>query len=407
MQVFLGKMEKKDLILVVGFYFYTYLASKILGMKKILFVFLIAGIIGCDEKSQNVQQEGYVPELIITDSLVIDRLTTPFMADVKSDHSEFLFYDWKTSEFLRISPEGDILQTANLTGDGKNSMQAGYFIAARYGAQNEIIVHTITGTYFYEPDFNLIRKVENDFELVTRTVGGSRSFDTFEGVLYTFSMEEKDRPDLINAENYSIQYPFTTLRDINTLKPFKTEFIPKESSLAQNPGYYTLLDPYVQFQNGELLMIFPNSPELYIYEFPSLNLKDIWELDPENNFKLTQPTYPSDPAGFIKSFGGDEYSGFVFSNGYLLTKYKEALPSDELQKITPENISSEATGEILGKYRSNFNYQIFKEGDMLWEGKWDVNLSINRDLIFASYKPGEDPNASEKDVQTFYFYELR
>ncbi len=376
-------------------------------MKNFLLIPLFTFLFACSEKTKESKTESYIPELVITDSLVIDRLTKPLMVDVKTDHSEFLFYDWKMSEFLRISPAGEILKTANLTGDGKNSMQAGYFIAARYGKENEIIVQTITGTYVYAPDFTLLRKVDNDYELVTRTIGGSRSFDTFNDVLYTFSIENEDRDKFIKSEKYSIEYPFITLRDINTFKPLKTEYIPKESEIAKNPGYYTQLDPFVKFQNGELLMIYPNSPELYVYDIPSLELKDIWELDPGNNFRLTEPTFPSDPAGFIKSFGGQEYGGFTFSNGYLLTKYKDALSPEELQKITPENISSEATSEILDKYRSDFNYQIFKEKEKLWEGRWDIKLSIMRDLIFASYKPGEDPMAVEKDVQTFYFYELR
>jgi hypothetical protein len=51
--------------------------------------------------------------------------------------------------------------------------------------------------------------------------------------------------------------------------------------------------------------------------------------------------------------------------------------------------------------------QIFKEEEKIWEGQWDINLKVRRNLIYSNAKIGEDPNSVEKDVQTLYFYELR
>ncbi|WP_373397540.1 hypothetical protein V8V91_23790 [Algoriphagus halophilus] len=140
-------------------------------MKQIFWVFLLSAMLSCSEKATDTIETKNIPELVVVDSLVIDRLTKPSLVDVKTDHSEYLFYDWKTSEFLRISPNGEILESANLTGDGKNSMQAGYFVAARYGKDNELLIQTISGTYVYDLDFRLKEKWENNYELVTRTVG--------------------------------------------------------------------------------------------------------------------------------------------------------------------------------------------------------------------------------------------
>lgn len=376
-------------------------------MKNFLYLLLFAGFIACSEKNQETQSEAYIPELVIIDSLVIDRLTKPFMIDVKPDHSEFLFYDWKTSEFLRVSESGEVLKTADLTGDGKNSMQAGYFIGAKYAADDKILILTLSGIYEYDLDFTLKNKVTNSFELVTRTVGGSKSFDTFEDYLYTFSVEVKDRSTVFKSEYFSNSYPFITLRDIKSFEIVKSDSVPLESQMAKNPGFYTLLDPIVKYRAGELYMIFPNSPEIYVYDFPSLNLKDHWKLNPGDFYKLTEPTEPEDMRSYINSLGGGAFSEFTFSNDYLLTIYQNAIPSDELQLITPENISSDKSSEIIMKYRNQPNYQIFKGKDKVWEGVWDIKLSIQRDLIFSTSKLGEDPSAVEKDMQTFYFYELK
>ncbi len=59
------------------------------------------------------------------------------------------------------------------------------------------------------------------------------------------------------------------------------------------------------------------------------------------------------------------------------------------------------------KYKSIPNYQIFKGQEKLWQGKMDVKLWSVRDVLYSSAKPGEDPEAVEKDMQTIYFYELK
>lgn len=375
-------------------------------MKQIFWIFLLAVLLSCSEQTTETSQTKEVPELVVVDSLVIDRLTKPTMVDVKSDHSEYLFYDWKTSEFLRVSPKGEILKSADLTGDGKNSMQAGYFVAARYGAGDELLIQTITGTYVYDPDFVLKEKWENKYELVTRTVGGSPGFDTNGEILYTFSIEQNDRPEIIKKEEYSIAYPFITLRDLETYEIIQSEYIPKESQLAKNPGLFAKLDPLVQFGKNKLYLLFPNSPELYEYQLPELTLVDRWDLNPANNFKLIEPAELGSNQEFFKSLAAGDYINFAFSNGYLLTSYYPAAPKDEVEALPKNAIGGKEFMELVDEHKSIPTYQIFKEKEKLWEGDFDIKLNVIRDLIFASYLPGEDPEAVEKDVQTIYFYEL-
>lgn len=376
-------------------------------MKQIFWIFLLAASLSCREKTTETIQANEVPELVVIDSLVIDRLTKPTLVDVKTDHSEYLFYDWKTAEFLRISPDGEILKSADLTGDGKNSMQAGYFVAARYGAGDELLIQTITGTYVYDPDFVLKEKWENNYELVTRTVGGSPGFDTNGEFLYTFSIEQNDPPEIIKKEEYSIAYPFITLRDLETYEIIQSEFIPKESQLAKNPGYFAKLDPLVQFGPNKLYLLFPNSPELYEYQLPELTLVDHWDLNPGNNFKLIEPAELGSNQEFFKSLAAGDYINFSFSNGYLLTSYYPAAPKDEVEALPKNAIGGKEFMELVDEHKSIPTYQIFKEKEKLWEGDFDIKLNVIRDVIFASYLPGEDPEAVEKDVQTIYFYELR
>ena len=101
-------------------------------------------------------------------------------------------------------------------------------------------------------------------------------------------------------------------------------------------------------------------------------------------------------------------------------KTKEMInlsPSGEIKAIANlngdgKNSYQEVVGgpefnELSKKYKSKSFYQIFKEEEKIWEGKWDINLKVRRNLIYSNAKLGKDPNAVEKDVQTLYFYEIR
>ncbi|TXE02662.1 hypothetical protein [Algoriphagus aquimarinus] len=99
-------------------------------MKNFLPVLLFAVLVACSDKTQEKLSDVYVPELVITDSLVIDHLTELGMIDVKEDHSEFLFFDWKTNELIRVDNSGEIILKANRSEDGKDSYKTQYFITA-------------------------------------------------------------------------------------------------------------------------------------------------------------------------------------------------------------------------------------------------------------------------------------
>lgn len=363
---------------------------------------------GPSDSEKIVEGEKYVPQLVITDSLLIDRLTQPTLIDVNNEKSEFLFYDFKTSEFFRISKSGELLKTANLTGDGRNTIQSTYFVGAKYGGNNEIVIQTMTATFIYDLDFQLKNKETSDFSLVLPRVGGSRGFETYGDYIYTFSIDENDRsPELMQAKNFSNAYPFITLRDSQTLTIVKSDSVPSTSYVAQHPGQYLDLDPIVKFSTEEMFVLFPNSPEMYVYDFPSLKLKDQWDLNPENTYRQMEPSSPGGEIDVYRSLSAGRYQNFAFSNDYLLTAYQGAVPQDEVAELANYPSDGDEYKAIVKKYRSMPHYQLFEGKGKIWEGQWDIKLSMVRDVIFAFSKPGEDPNAFEKDIQTIYFYELR
>ncbi|TXE02663.1 hypothetical protein [Algoriphagus aquimarinus] len=188
----------------------------------------------------------------------------------------------------------------------------------------------------------------------------------------------------------------------------RSDVIPAESQIASSPGKYNNLDPIVKIVNDEMFVLFPNSPEMYVYTFPELILQRNWALDPGDSYKQILPT--RDDAsfeGFLNALASSEYTNFIFSNDYLLTQFDGFAPQEEVDKLPREFIGGPEFMKLANKYKSIYNYQIFKGEQKLWQGTWDVNLWSVRDVLYSNAKPGEDPDAMENDVQTIYFYELK
>jgi len=370
---------------------------------------MLAVAAACGEKTQEIQSEAYIPELVITDSLVIDHLTSLGMIDVKYDHSEFLMYDFKTSEFVRVDKSGEILLKANRSEDGKDSFKSSYFTTAHYIQNDQVLVITHTSAFIYDLDFNLIETKKVNFELVTRTIGGSRAALSSGEYLYTFSLDVTgDVRAIVESDDFSVVYPFMTVRDINSLDTLHTAYIPKGTQMAINPGQYNNLDPIVKLVKDEMFVLFPNSPEMYVYGFPELKFKRKWALNPGKSYKQILPTKDETSfEGFLKALASSEYTNFGFSNSYLLTQFTGFAPQEEVDQLPRDYVGGSEFIELANKYKSTSYYQIFKGEEKLWQGIWDVNLRSVRDVLYSNAKPGEEPDAVEKDMQTYYFYELR
>jgi len=370
-----------------------------------VFLFLM---ISCGEKEQaQTPAERYIPELVLKDSLVIDRLTELYPLDVKSDPKEFLFYDWITNEIMRVNSGGEILAIADLVSDGKNSFRRSHFINANYGANDEVVIQTDLAIFRYDLDFNLKENQNTDYQLVTRRVGGSRSFQTFGDFIFTFSYKPIDSESYQTVDDLLSSYPLLNIRDAKSLEIINQSIIPASSQMVKSPGIYYQLDPIVHLKNELLYLLFPNSPEIYIYKFPELELINQWDLNPGETYQQIKPAKKGeDLSGFFNSLAANEYQYFVFSNDYLLTMLEDAAPKADVDAL-PKGMISDEFIALTQKYKNKYSYQVFMEGEKLWQGRWDIRLESIRDLLFSTEKVGIIPGEVERDVQTFYFYELK
>jgi hypothetical protein len=377
-------------------------------MHKLLFALTSILILSCSSENRKEKSgSDYVPELVIVDSLVIDRLTVPSVLDVSSDGNTFLMYDFKTSEFLLVDTMGEIIVSSVLRGDGKNQMGDQYFVTANFISNNEILIQNFWNIFRYGLDFELIEKKESPYTLITRNVGGGRSSYIFDNYLYTFSVDKSDEKSYYQSEKDNL-YPFIQIRNYPFLEIVAETSFPSTTEMVKSPGEYLNMEPVLKMKGSKLFALYPNSKELYTYTFPDLELIDTLDLNPGKSFSQVKPTFKEEPplSGFFKNLAGSDFLNFHFSNEYLLTWYEGAAPQDEVDGLPRESVGGEEFMKIVKKYKKPF-YQIFKNEEKLWEGELDVKLLSIKDKLFSFSKPGEDPNAVEKDVQTLYFYELR
>jgi len=161
---------------------------------------------------------------------------------------EYLLYDWNTKEIMRVDSEGEVLAIADLVSDGKNSFRRSYFINANYGANDEVVIQNWPSAVSIWSWFYLKENQNTDYQLVTRRVGGSRSFQTFGDFIFTFSYKPKDSESYQTVDDLLSSYPLLNIRDAKSLEIINQSTIPASSQMVKYPGIYFQLDPYPAFK---------------------------------------------------------------------------------------------------------------------------------------------------------------
>ncbi|MBT0811217.1 hypothetical protein KIH41_07985 [Litoribacter ruber] len=348
----------------------------------------------------------YEPELIVTDSLIIDYLGNLQLLDFKPDRSEYLLYDFQRSELVRVDQKGTIRQKANRSMDGKDSYQSRFFITANYRDNGDLLIETFGGLFVYDSALTLKEKRKLPYELATGIIGGSRVTLPIADYLYAFSVGTDDRDRLQDASSLHT-YPFLTAYDLASDQVTAREPMPEKSQMVQNPGVYRSMDPIPLYRDGLLHLMFMYSPEIYVYDFPSLKLKEVLNLNPEPTYRQLAPVKNNESFDrFFSELASSHYTGFAHSNGYLLTSYMAAAPQEEVDALPKDVVGGPDYLVVRDKYKNPY-YQVFSEKEKVWEGKWDVDLKMHKDVIYSTHQPGVDPQVQERDEVVFYFYELK
>ncbi|WP_144604840.1 hypothetical protein [Algoriphagus algorifonticola] len=377
-------------------------------MKYSFFVFIsVLVLISCSQKQSDKNSKQYVPKLVLVDSMRIDRLVVPTLLDYSDDAQKFLLFDFKSNEFILTDNSGNILKVANRAQDGPDSYKSKYFTAAQFMSENQILIETYAGTYIYDLDFNLLEARVPNVTVYTRFLGNTPSLLISDAYQYKFGYIQDDSDKIFSKDGPLVgQYDFLKTLDLKGNVLFEAP-IPSSVNFLQFPGGYFSYEANSLIKDDLLYLQFLMTPKVYIYQFPELILVDSLELKPGKDFKVIKPS-PGDNFGAIfEELRGSTFSDFTISNEYLITWYLKGTPDEEVDALDRRVVGDEKYMSVEEKYKTPI-YQIFKDDKKLWEGEWPIKLQAKKELLYSvNAKFGEDPNAEERDFQTFYFYELK
>ncbi len=379
-------------------------------MKNLILLTIIAfGLISCGTSQQDTSVESNsVPELTLVDSLQIDRLVVPTLLDYSENGKHYIFFDFKSNEFMLADDTGRLLTAANRAEDGPNSYKSSYFTAARFVGKNQILIETYTGSFLYDFEFNLIDTKPSKIQLLTRMMGDTPGFLADENYQFKFGFLESDMDQIrVDDQMKMDSYDFLKVSNNDGEVEFSSK-VPRSVNYISKPGKYMGYDPIAKIEGDRIYLQFMLTPIIYTYSFPELKILDSLFLNPGPDFKAIEPAPEQENFGvFFEELRGSRYEDFIFSNDYLLTWYLKGSPDEEVDALDRRVVGDEKYQAVEEKYKTPV-YQIFKGKEKVWEGEWPIKLNTKKDLLYSvNAKPGEDPNLVERDVQTLYFYELR
>ncbi|WP_075350572.1 hypothetical protein [Algoriphagus marinus] len=318
-------------------------------MKKILspVLLLVASLFSSCEKSAESDFEStptsYSLELL--DSLDLEILGDPLIADVSADASKFLFYDFASSDIITTDKKGEILSRFSKKEDTPDAY--GFMMEVPgFFKSNQIVVMGMKGIFLYDLEGNMIQKIDHPESVgiagFMTFPGKSTESTQLDGKDYLLSKSVRSHDSFQGEMKFYTSFKALELIDpeSNTIK----EIVPFEegSMFLNGTGYYESdYSPAFESKDGKLYISLGAEQKLYVYDLsPEGTL-----LDTMVSFSI--PGYePLEPKDFSE-----------FSEG-----------SVTLNGSTPaiRNIHL-VDGKILAQYYPGMDPEKLKEAEALWE----------------------------------------
>jgi len=318
-------------------------------MKKPLFpvLLLAAGLFFACEKSSDTVLESAPPSytLELLDSLDLEILGDPFIADVSPDASKFLFYDFASSDLIATDEKGEILSRFSKKEDTPDAYGFMMEVPGLFKS-DQIVVMGMKGIFLYDLEGNMTQKIDHPESV------GMAGFMTFPGKsTESTKLDGKDyllSKSVRSHDSFQGEMKFyTSFKALELIDPESNtakEIIPFEegSMFLNGTGYYESdYSPAFEAKDGKLYICLGAEQKLYVYDLsPEGTL-----LDTMVSFSI--PGYePLEPKDFSE-----------FSEG-----------SVSLNGSTPaiRNIHL-VDGKILVQYYPGMDPEKMKEADALWE----------------------------------------
>ncbi len=239
-----------------------------------LFSLLLAGasLYSCDQNSaenQSIKSEKISLEWEILDSLDLEYLGQPVLADVNETAGKVVFYEYTGQDLLITDLEGNIESKFSKSGDTPDAYGFMMSLPGFYN-ENEISMHGMNGFFLYDLEGNMTKKVKHPEApgavAFMAQIGKTSERTTINGKDYILTKSTRSRDTYPGEEIYYEKFRAIEVIDpetetVNDIVPFE------EGSIFLNGMGYIKSDymPAFEADGNVLFSAMGGEPILYKY----------------------------------------------------------------------------------------------------------------------------------------------
>ena len=330
-------------------------------LSKSTFFLILFAFFSCSENKneESSQNSKHIYTLEVQDSLDLEILGNPLIADVNSDGSNILFYDFASKELIVTNGEGTIQNQFSKTEDTPDSYGFMMEVPGFYKS-DQLVVVGMNGIFLYDIEGNMIQKLDHPESL------NGAGFMSFPGK-HTVSTKFNGKDLLLSksvrmhesfAGESKFYNSFRALELINPESKEITEIVPfeKGSMFLNGTGYFESdYSPAFAAKNEKLYISLGAEQRLNVYNLSETGAK----LDTVISFSIPgfQELEPKELAEFAE--------GTVTINGGT-----PAIRNIHL-----------VDGKVLLHYYTGLDPMKYKEIEILWnQGKSEEGKKLYQKL---------------------------
>ncbi|MEN2283577.1 hypothetical protein AAGF08_15650 [Algoriphagus sp. SE2] len=331
-------------------------------LKTSLYLILFSAF-SCSEKSEStIEPTSYSLEIL--DSLDLNILGDPLIADVKSDGSKFLFYDYASSDLIITDAEGAIQSKFSKKEDTPDAYGFLMEIPGFFGS-DQIVVVGMKGIFLYDYEGNMIKKMDHPESIAGAGFmafpGKHTESTVINGKDYLITKSVRSR-DSFNGE-MKFYNTYKALELINPESENFTEMVPFEegSMFLNGTGYFESdYSPAFETKDGKLYVSLGAEQKLQVYELStegasldttiSFSIPGFETLEPKNLSEFTEGT-------IIINGGTPSIRNIHIINNKILLHYYPGIDPQKMKEaeLLWEQGKQEEAGELYEKLEAELD----------------------------------------------------
>ncbi len=279
--------------------------------------------------------------LKIKDSVSVEILADPLLADVSKRGYRILFLDWASEEYISINRDGEILGNFSKNEDLPDNPG---FLFRLPGLRNseEVVLYGVNGIFYYDLKGKLIRKQKSpapsNAGIMAGLIGRNIKFAKANGEEFLFFNTLRNFESYPGEKEYYERFKGIELVKIGQDTSYNLGHIPDSSIFRKGKAYYSSdYDPVAHLENKKFYLAFASEPVLYQY-----SLNDDFSLLPDTAINLEVKMHLPIEGFPLNEFekGSITFRGDISAirqietlGQYIVINYSPGIPDEEINEI--------------------------------------------------------------------------